>query len=196
MRNYCRHRELYSVLCGDLNGKEIRKREDTCVRRADSLCRAAETNNIAKQLCSIKKIKLSKSLQGQSPLLLPSSGLHPLWIRPVGTFDTFGEESQDVQHRQGAGKNPWVLRGHGSVTEMATEYSEKTQKNWPDRAKSHLRPRTVLCPTGWTLGSSGWTELGSGLNAALRRAWEMRKDWEAWRAAVHGVARSQTQLSD
>ena len=32
-----------------------------------------------------------------------------------------------MQCRQGGGKNPWVLRGHGSVTEMATEYSEKIQ---------------------------------------------------------------------
>ena len=38
------HRELYSVLCGDLNGKEIQKRGDICIRIADSLCCTAETN--------------------------------------------------------------------------------------------------------------------------------------------------------
>ena len=38
------HRELYSVLCGDLNGKEIQKGGDICIRIADSLCRTAETN--------------------------------------------------------------------------------------------------------------------------------------------------------
>ena len=37
-------RELYSVLCGDLNGKEIRKRGGICTRIADSLCCAVETN--------------------------------------------------------------------------------------------------------------------------------------------------------
>ena len=36
------HRELYSVLCGDLNGKEIQKRGDVCICLADSLCCAAE----------------------------------------------------------------------------------------------------------------------------------------------------------
>ena len=38
------HRELYSMLCGDQNGKEIPKREDICIHIADSLCCTAETN--------------------------------------------------------------------------------------------------------------------------------------------------------
>ena len=31
---------------------------------------------------------------------------------------------------------------------------------------------------------------------SLSKLWEMVKDREAWRAAVHGIPRSQTQLSD
>ena len=30
----------------------------------------------------------------------------------------------------------------------------------------------------------------------LSNLWEIAKDWEAWSAAVHGVTKSQTQLSD
>ena len=37
-------RKLYSVLCGDLNGKEILKRGDICKHTADSLCCTAEKN--------------------------------------------------------------------------------------------------------------------------------------------------------
>ena len=38
------HRQLYSVFCGDLNGKEIQKRGDRCTHTADSLCCIAETS--------------------------------------------------------------------------------------------------------------------------------------------------------
>ena len=44
MRPYCIHRELYSVLFGDLNGKEIQKREDMCICIADLPCCTAEMN--------------------------------------------------------------------------------------------------------------------------------------------------------
>ena len=34
------------------------------------------------------------------------------------------------------------------------------------------------------------------MNMSLSKLWEMVKDREAWRASIHGVAKSWTSLSD
>jgi len=39
-------------------------------------------------------------------------------------------------------------------------------------------------------------DIFDSMDISLRRLWEIVKDREAWRAAIHGVAKSWTQLSD
>ena len=36
----------------------------------------------------------------------------------------------------------------------------------------------------------------NSMDMSLNKFWEIVKDTKAWRAAVHGVAKNQTQLSD
>lgn len=78
MRTYCRAQELYSVLCGDPNGKEIQKRGDLCIRTADSFCCTVETNTTL--LSNYTLINFLKEQQTSQNSKHTQNIIHHLWV--------------------------------------------------------------------------------------------------------------------
>ena len=89
------------------------------------------------------------------------------------------------------GDQPWIFFGR-------TDAEAEAPVLWPPDVKRRLIGKDPDGGKDWVCGEKGVTDEGiiNRMDMSLNKLWEIVMYREAWRAAVHGVRKHQTPLSD
>ena len=104
-------------------------------------------------------------------------------------------DCKELQPVHPKGKQSWIFLGR-------TDAEAETPILWPPNVKSLLIWKEPGAGKDWQWKENGTTEdemagcITDSMNMSLSELQELVMDREAWRAAIHGAAKSQTRLSN